>query len=82
MPWANMWLDERSSRKSREAMKFQQIVFDVFMDPDQERPLARGRHAYWSDRHSTVVIVDSESESGGTAFRPKNGRNYFLFGLH
>ncbi len=61
--------------------EFQELIFDVLVHPDEERPLARGRHAYWSEKHLTIVIVDSGNESNGTAFRPYNGREYFRSGL-
>ncbi len=64
-----------------EPHEFREIIFEVLLHPDEERMLERGRRAYWSDKHLAIVIVDSESESSGTAFRPKSGREYFLFGL-
>jgi len=64
-----------------EPEEFREMIFDVLLHPDEERKLERGRRAYWSNKHLTIVIVDPESESNGTAFRPKNGKVYFSFGL-
>ena len=41
------------------------------------RKLSRGRTAYWDGETGTVVIHDPKSKDGGTAFRPKDGREYF-----
>ena len=62
--------------------QFGQLIFSILTRPDLHRALERGREAYWGENHQTVVIVDRVSEFGGTAFKPKNGKQYFLFGLH
>jgi hypothetical protein len=41
------------------------------------RQLSRGRTAYWDDASGTVVIHDPRSRDLGTAFRPRDGRDYF-----
>lgn len=61
--------------------EFQEIILEVLLHPDQEKLLERSRRAYWSDKHLTIVIVDADSDSNGTAFRPKSGKEYFAFGL-
>lgn len=42
----------------------------------ESRELLRGRTAYWEG--NTVVILDTPSLDGGTAFVPTGGYNYFL----
>ncbi|HEY3103129.1 MAG TPA: RHS repeat-associated core domain-containing protein [Pyrinomonadaceae bacterium] len=39
--------------------------------------LSNGRTAYWNEQEKMVVIRDTKSPDGGTAFRPTNGRAYF-----
>lgn len=41
-----------------------------------EKELSGGRTAFWSD--GTVVIRHSDAPDGGTAFRPRDGHDYFL----
>lgn len=42
------------------------------------RKLSRGRVAYWDPKQGGVVIVDPNTRDGGTCFKPRRGRKYFL----
>lgn len=55
--------------------QFAQHIEDVVYNGTM-RPLKRGRTAYW--QNGTVVIRNPRAADGGTAFRPKNGYDYFL----
>lgn len=55
--------------------QFAQHIEDVVSNGIM-RPLERGRTAYW--QNGTVVIRNPNAVDGGTAFRPKNGYDYFL----
>lgn len=55
--------------------QFAQHIEDVVSNGIM-RPLERGRTAY--RQNGTVVIRNPNAVDGGTAFRPKNGYDYFL----
>jgi hypothetical protein len=47
------------------------------MASPENKNLAGGRKAWWSDAHQTVVIRDPKNPDGGTAFRPILGKKYY-----
>ncbi len=49
----------------------------VIASPSANRQLSSGREAYWDDATGTVVILDPNSNDGGTAFKPNSGRRYY-----
>ena len=61
--------------------EFRELIFETLIRPSDERHLERNRHAYWNGKHNMVVVVNPNSSSGGTAFRPERGKDYFLFTL-
>jgi|SRR5271170_1043593 len=61
--------------------QFQDMILEILTNHDEERTLERGRRAFWSEKHSAIVIVDPTGDSNGTAFRPHNAREYFRSGL-
>ena len=61
--------------------QFRDLILEILTNPDEERSLERGRHAFWSEKHFAIVIVNLMSDSKGTAFRPHNAREYFRSGL-
>jgi hypothetical protein len=46
-------------------------------NPTEVKSLERGRTGYWHEPSKTTVIHDPNTRDGGTAFRPKNGYQYF-----
>jgi RHS repeat-associated protein len=64
---------------TRTRAQFASHIEDVVLD-GQLRSLGGGRTAFWRD--GTVVIRNPRSPDGGTAFRPKDGYDYFLNQLH
>jgi filamentous hemagglutinin len=43
----------------------------------QTKDLSRGRKAWWNPEKGVVVITNPKSIDVGTAFRPRNGKEYF-----
>jgi RHS repeat-associated protein len=62
--------------------QFKARVKDTVTNPSDLRSLSNGRTAYWSDSQQMVVIENSTSPSQSTAFRPTNGKSYFLNNLN
>ena len=64
--------------KSRE--EFANLIFEVLTQPQSvSRLIRQGREALWNESLRTIVILDRQSEDGGTTFRPTSGRAYFRF---
>ena len=59
--------------------QFAGVIEDVVTNGEM-RALSGGRTGYW--QNGTVVIRNPGAVDGGTAFRPKNGYDYFLNTLH
>jgi RHS repeat-associated protein len=57
--------------------QFEALIESIISSPSATKPLTRGRTAYWSDPHRTVVILDPANADLGTAFKPTAGRAYF-----
>jgi RHS repeat-associated protein len=57
--------------------EFAQHIDQIMSKPSASKDLAGGRKAFWDDNTKTVVIRDPNSPDLGTAFRPKNGKEYF-----
>ena len=72
------WREHRSEFLGvADADEFAATVAANLSTPDAERPLLRGRTAYWDDQSGTIVIVSPNDPDGGTAFHPIPGREYF-----
>lgn len=68
--------DDFPEVKTREDLE--NLIAEILIDPKSvAKELRGGRQAYWSERRQTVVVLDRFSEDGGTAYRPKAGREYF-----
>jgi RHS repeat-associated protein len=57
--------------------QFARHIESVINNPTASRELSGGRTAYWQESTSTVVIRNPRAADGGTAFQPKDGREYF-----
>jgi filamentous hemagglutinin len=57
--------------------QFAQIIQETIENASAEKPLSKGRYAWWDDSLRTVVIFDPHSGDLGTAFRPIGGKSYF-----
>jgi hypothetical protein len=49
-----------------------------FASASNTKQLSGGQTAYWDEKTWSIVIVDPKSPDGGTAFKPKQGRPYFV----
>ncbi len=54
-----------------------EIINGTILNPDDHKRLDRGREAYWNEEEGAVVITDANTDDGGTAFRPTDGKDYF-----
>jgi hypothetical protein len=68
-------MEEFPEIKTRE--QFADLVKKIMKEPTEVKNLERGRTGYWHEESKTVVIRDSKSADGGTAFKPDTGRDYF-----
>ncbi|MHC5797059.1 hypothetical protein ACVXZ4_12950 [Lacisediminihabitans sp. FW035] len=59
--------------------QFAGVIEDVVTNGEM-RTLSGGRTGYW--KNGTVVIRNPGAVDGGTAFRPRDGYDYFLNTLH
>jgi len=59
------------------ANEFASHVDSVMNNPTENKDLPNNRSAYWGGDSGTVVITNPADPDGGTAFRPKNGKNYY-----
>ncbi|MCZ2244180.1 septum formation inhibitor Maf, partial [Neisseria meningitidis] len=56
---------------------FARHIENIVANPSESKKLSNGRSAYWDDKSGTVVIRNPKDPDGGTAFRPKIGKQYF-----
>jgi len=61
--------------------QFARLVDDALADPTASRTLPGERTAYWHEGSKTLIIVNERSPDRSTAFRPREGKDYFD-GLH
>jgi hypothetical protein len=54
---------------------FEQLIAEVMNNPDENKALSGGRHAYW--KGDVIVITNPRHPDGGTAFRPTAGKAYY-----
>jgi hypothetical protein len=57
--------------------QFANHIEEVINHPSEVRGLSRSRTAFWDADTGTVVIRNPNAADGGTAFLPKDGKNYF-----
>jgi hypothetical protein len=71
------WEDHQGEFRDWSQSDYQQAVQDTIDDPSDYKSLQDGRKAYWNDKLDMVVVVNPQDPDGGTAFRPKDGKDYF-----
>ncbi len=58
--------------------EFSRFILEVMLDKNSFFKIGnRQRFAWWSDKHQTIVIYDSNRSDCGTTFRPDEGKRYF-----
>jgi filamentous hemagglutinin len=57
--------------------EFADLIDEVMSNPTDSKSHEDGRTAYWHDDLGTVVVTNPHDPDGGTAFRPREGRQYF-----
>ncbi|ULA65592.1 MAG: exported protein of unknown function [Nitrospira sp.] len=68
---------EFSGLEIRTREQFAKHIENVVNNPTAKRELSGGRTAYYDDVTNTVVIRNPKTPDGGTAFQPREGREYF-----
>jgi filamentous hemagglutinin len=57
--------------------EFADLINEVIRNPTDRKSFGDGRTGYWHEDLETVVIVNPYDPEGGTAFRPREGREYY-----
>ena len=57
---------------------FEASILEPIVNASEILSLPRGRTAYWSDAEQMIVVHEPTHRDAGTAFRPKQGKNYFV----
>ncbi len=58
--------------------EFEELVYTVIISQSDFFTEPRGRVVYWSDEWRMIVVHEPSHRDAGTAFRPKDGKDYFL----
>jgi hypothetical protein len=57
--------------------KYQNMVEEIMAQPSEIRGLRNGRRAYWDESRKVVVVYDPNAKDCGSAFKPREGYDYF-----
>lgn len=57
--------------------EFGDFIKNIIRNPSDVKELRNGRKGFWDDSTKTVIIIDKNNPDGGTAFKPKTGKNFF-----
>jgi hypothetical protein len=61
-------IDKKEYPNITSKAQFLSLIKSIVTTPTASKSLVRGRTAYWSATHSTIVIVDPSTPDKGTAF--------------
>jgi RHS repeat-associated protein len=77
--YGHAWPDHRADWTSIQLNGEQEVaehIENIMLFPSDEKS-SGNRKAYWDEKTGTIVIENPADPDGGTAFRPKRGKEYF-----
>ncbi|MEX0271448.1 RHS repeat-associated core domain-containing protein [Leptolyngbyaceae cyanobacterium UHCC 1019] len=77
--YQHAWPDHRGEFQPigiNSAQELAELIESIMMNPSDQKSSGH-RTAYWDDNTGTIVIENPEDPHGGTAFRPRNKKEFF-----
>jgi len=67
----------REMPEIRTIAQFKSLIYEAISRPTYVKPLPNGRTAFWYDRSSLLVIVNTRYPQKSSAYQPERGVSYF-----